>query len=359
MEGPVTRDGLEATFVVSRGESFQLELSLSVAPGRTVALLGPNGAGKSTAVAVLAGLLPIDDGRVALTGITLDDPEREVFVPPEARRVGVVFQDYLLFPHLSVIDNVAFGLRSRKVSREESTARAGEWLDRMGLGPQARRKPGDLSGGQAQRVALARALVIEPDLLLLDEPLSALDVTTRVQLRRALSEHLEGFAGPRLLITHDPTEAFLLADEIHILEDGRVSQAGTAEEIRLRPRTRYAADLAGSNLVAGVARDGVVDTGAHLLHIADHEINGSVLVTIRPSAISVHLREPEGSPRNAWKTTVDLIEHLGERARLSTGGPLQLAVEVTEEAARALDLVEGTPVWVSIKATEITVQSDA
>jgi len=358
VEGPVTRDGLEATFVVSRGESFQLELSLSVAPGRTVALLGPNGAGKSTAVAVLAGLLPIDDGRVALTGITLDDPEREVFVPPEARRVGVVFQDYLLFPHLSVIDNVAFGLRSRKVSREESTARAGEWLDRMGLGPQARRKPGDLSGGQAQRVALARALVIEPDLLLLDEPLSALDVTTRVQLRRALSEHLEGFAGPRLLITHDPTEAFLLADEIHILEDGRVSQAGTAEEIRLRPRTRYAADLAGSNLVAGVARDGVVDTGAHLLHIADHEINGSVLVTIRPSAISVHLREPEGSPRNAWKTTVDLIEHLGERARLSTGGPLQLAVEVTEEAARALDLVEGTPVWVSIKATEITVESD-
>jgi molybdate transport system ATP-binding protein len=137
-----------------------------------------------------------------------------------------------------------------------------------------------------------------------------------------------------------------------------VSQAGTAEEIRLRPRTRYAADLAGSNLVAGVARDGVVDTGAHLLHIADHEINGSVLVTIRPSAISVHLREPEGSPRNAWKTTVDLIEHLGERARLSTGGPLQLAVEVTEEAARALDLVEGTPVWVSIKATEITVESD-
>lgn len=358
MEGPVTRDGLEATFMVRRGESFRLELSLSVAPGRTVALLGPNGAGKSTAVAVLAGLLPIDRGRVALTGITLDDPDRKVFVPPDARRVGVVFQDYLLFPHLSVIDNVAFGLRSRKVSRDESLGRAGEWLDRMGLGPQARRKPGDLSGGQAQRVALARALVIEPDLLLLDEPLSALDVTTRVQLRRALSEHLEAFAGPRLFITHDPTEAFLLADEIHILEGGRVSQAGTAEEIRLRPRTRYAADLAGSNLVAGIAGDGVVDTGAHLLHIADHEINGSVLVTIRPSAISVHLREPEGSPRNAWKTTVDLVEHLGERARLRTGGPLQLAVEVTDDAARALNLVEGTPVWVSIKATEITVESD-
>jgi molybdate transport system ATP-binding protein len=272
--------------------------------------------------------------------------------------VGVVFQDYLLFPHLSVIDNVAFGLRSQKVSREESLTRAGEWLDRMGLGQQARLKPGDLSGGQAQRVALARALVTEPDLLLLDEPLSALDVTTRVQLRRALKEHLEGFPGPRLLITHDPTEAFLLADEIHIIEQGRVTQFGTGEEIRLRPRTRYAADLAGSNLVSGTARDGVVDTGAHWLHIADHEIAGTVLATIRPASISVHLREPEGSPRNAWKTTVDLVEHLGERARLRTGAPLPLAVEITEDAARALDLVEGTPVWVSIKATEITVESD-
>ena len=358
MEGAVTGQGLEARFVVSRGASFQLELSLSVASGRTAAVLGPNGAGKSTAVAALAGLLPVDQGQITLAGLTLDDPERGVFVSPDARRVGVVFQDYLLFPHLSVIDNVAFGLRSQKVSREESLTRAGEWLDRMGLGPHARMKPGDLSGGQAQLVALARALVTEPDLLLLDEPLSALDVTTRVQLRRALKEHLEGFPGPRLLITHDPTEAFLLADEIHIIEQGRVTQFGSGEEIRLRPRTRYAADLAGSNLVSGTARDGVVDTGAHWLHIADHEIAGTVLATIRPASVSVHLREPEGSPRNAWRTTVDLVEHLGERARLRTGAPLPLAVEITEDAARALDLVEGTPVWVSIKATEITVESD-
>ena len=358
MEGAVTGQGLEARFVVSRGASFQLELSLSVASGHTAAVLGPNGAGKSTAVAALAGLLPVDQGQITLAGLTLDDPERGVFVSPDARRVGVVFQDYLLFPHLSVIDNVAFGLRSQKVSREESLTRAGEWLDRMGLGPQAHLKPGDLSGGQAQLVALARALVTEPDLLLLDEPLSALDVTTRVQLRRALKEHLEGFPGPRLLITHDPTEAFLLADEIHIIEQGRVTQFGSGEEIRLRPRTRYAADLAGSNLVYGTAKDGVVDTGTHWLHIADHDIAGTVLATIRPASVSVHLREPEGSPRNAWKTTVDLVEHLGERARLRTGAPLPLAVEITEDAARALDLVEGTPVWVSIKATEITVESD-
>jgi molybdate transport system ATP-binding protein len=226
----------------------------------------------------------------------------------------------------------------------------------MGLGRQLQLKPTSLSGGQAQRVALARALVTEPDLLLLDEPLSALDVTTRVELRRALAEHLEAFPGPRLFITHDPTEAFLLADEIHIIEQGTVTQAGTADDIRLRPRTPYAADLAGSNLVAGVANDGVVETATHVLHIADHDISGPVLTTIRPAAISVHLRKPEGSPRNSWKTTVDLVEHLGERARLKTGDPLMLAVEVTDEAARSLNLVEGTQVWISIKATEITVE---
>ncbi|RPI23314.1 MAG: ATP-binding cassette domain-containing protein, partial [Actinobacteria bacterium] len=177
VEGAVTGEGLEAALVVRRG-GFTLDLSLSIPPGATVALLGPNGAGKSTAVAALAGLLPLDEGRIRLAGETLDDPEQDVFVPPEARRVGVVFQDYLLFPHLNVVENVAFGLRSRRVGKEESLARAGEWMDRMGLSALGQRKPGDLSGGQAQRVALARALVIEPDLLLLDEPLSALDVTT-------------------------------------------------------------------------------------------------------------------------------------------------------------------------------------
>ena len=352
-------EGLDAKLQVRRGESFQLDLSLSIPPGRTVALLGPNAAGKSTTVAALAGLLPLDRGRIALAGVTLDDPEQDVFVVPEARKVGVVFQDYLLFPHLSVIDNVAFGLRSRGVSREESLARAGEWVDRLGLAGLATRKPANLSGGQAQRVALARALVTEPDLLLLDEPLSALDVTTRVELRRTVAEHLDTFSGPRLLITHDPSEAFLLADEIHVIESGVVTQAGSADDIRLRPHTPYAADLAGSNLVQGVASDGVVDTGSHHLHIADHTVSGPVLATIRPSAISVHLGEPAGSPRNSWKTEVSLIEHLGERVRLRTGAPLSLTVEITEDATRALDLREGAEMWISIKATEIGIEADS
>jgi molybdate transport system ATP-binding protein len=347
---------LDAALRLHRG-GFRLEADLTIPPDRTVALLGPNGAGKSTVVAALAGLLSLDEGHVVLAGTTLDDPAAGVFVAPEHRRVGVVFQDYLLFPHLSVLDNVAFGLRCR-FDRPEASERARLWLARLGLEGIATRRPGELSGGQAQRVALARTLATEPQLLLLDEPLAALDVTTRLGLRRALGRHLAAFDGPRLLITHDPTEAFLLADEVVVIEGGAVTQSGSADDIRLRPRTRYAADLAGSNLVAGVARGGVVDTGSHLLHIADHGVVGPVLVTIRPAAITLHRHRPEGSPRNSWPTAVDLIEHLGERVRVRMGEPLGLTAEITEAAAAELSLRHGSHIWIAIKATEIGVEAD-
>jgi molybdate transport system ATP-binding protein len=356
VEGLMSTDGLDAVLRLDRGDSFHLDVSIAIPSGKTVALLGPNGSGKSTAVAALAGLVPLDQGRIALGGITLDDPDRNVFVPPEARKIGVMFQDYLLFPHLTVIENIAFGLRARQWGRARTMAKAEEWIVRLGLTGLEARKPANLSGGQAQRVALARALVIEPELLLLDEPLSALDVTTRIELRRNLAEHLESFAGPRLLITHDPTEAFLLAHEIHIIENGRIAQSGTPDDIRLRPRTRYVADLAGSNLVRGVAGGGVIETAGHLLHIADHSMSGPVLATIRPNAITVHLREPEGSPRNTWKTSIDLLEHLGDRVRLRIDAPLPLTAEITELATKSLQLAEGVQVWVSIKATEIGVE---
>jgi molybdate transport system ATP-binding protein len=352
----VDTGGLVAELVVRRGGGFTLDLGLAIEPGTTTALLGPNGAGKSTAVAAIAGLLPLDAGRLGLAGSILDDPAAGVFVPPEARRIGVVFQDYLLFPHLTAIENVAFGLRSRGVPRGEAHDRAAEWLGRLGLRGAERIGSGDLSGGQAQRVALARALVTDPDLLLLDEPLAALDVTTRAALRRTLGEHLAAFAGPRLLITHDPTEAFLLADRVHVLEAGTVTQAGTPADIRLRPRTAYAADLGGTNLVLGTAAGGLVDTGERTIAIADHSVAGPVLVTIRPSSITIHRRPPEGSPRNSWATTIETIEHLGGRVRLQTSPPVPLTAEITEEAAKDLELGAGTGIWVAIKATEVAVE---
>ena len=343
---------LEARLGVER-DGFVLDLPIEIPAGRTVALLGPNGAGKSTAVASLAGLLPLDRGRVRLGERVLDEPAAGLFVPPEERNIGVVFQDYLLFPHMNVAANIAFGLGGRGLTRTEIDSRVASWAERLDISDLLNRRPADLSGGQAQRVALARALVTDPDLLLLDEPLAALDTSTRNRLRRALSDHLAGFDGPRLLITHDPTEAFLLADEIHLVENGRLTQSGTAEEIRLRPRTRYAADLVGSNLLEGQASRGTVRAGRGTLSVADSEAEGPVLLSIHPRAVALHLSRPEGSPRNAWASTVTRVEDHGDRVRVGLGEPLELVAEVPPAAVAELSLSPGSAVWVSIKATEI------
>lgn len=349
---------LEARIRLRRSEELDIRVDLSIAPGATVALLGPNGAGKSSVVAALAGLVPIDSGRIVLKGRVFDDPASGVFLAAEDRNVGVVFQDYLLFPHLTALENVAFGLRSRGIPRDDAVQRSREWLSMVGLAGMEGRRPADLSGGQAQRVALARALVGEPDLLLLDEALSALDVGARSSTRHMLQRHLDDFAGPRLLITHDPTEAFLLADDIHVIEGGVVTQSGTADEIRLRPATSYAAELAGANFFQGVAEAGTVEVDGHRLSVADDDMRGPVLVTIPPTAVAVHVTRPGGSPRNTWSTTVTAVERLGTRVRLSTGDPLPLTVEVTAAATDELGVQPGREVWVAVKATEIGLQAD-
>lgn len=357
VEGHLSGDGLQARVSVERPGGFVLDIDLDIGPGEVVALLGPNGAGKSTAVAALTGLVPIDAGIISLGRRVLDDPAARVFVAPQERGIGAVFQDNLLFPHLSIVENVAFGLRSRRLSKVVAREKARLWLERMGLAGFGERRPGDLSGGQAQRVALARALAVEPQLLLLDEPLSAADVSARIGLRRSLQDHLAEYDGPSLLITHDPTEASLLAGEVHVIEGGVITQTGTPDEIRLRPRTKYAADLAGANLVSGEASAGRVATGRFTVHIADHDVSGPVLLTIQPTALAVHRVEPGGSPRNTWSTVIERMEPLGDRVRLRTGAPLPLTAEVTRSASESLSLVPGSEVWVSIKATEIGVES--
>lgn len=342
--------------IVRRVPSFDLDVSIEIEPGETLALLGPNGAGKSTAIAALSGALATGDGDG--TDIVLGDRTFEngtEFLAPEHRRVGVVFQDPLLFEHLSVLDNVAFPERSRGASRRSSRQRAEPWLERFELVGLADRRPAELSGGQAQRVAIARALASRPHLLLLDEPLSALDVTSRSEIRRLLREHLAEFDGPRLLVTHDPADAFLLADRLVVIEHGRVTQAGTADDIRRSPATPYVAALAGTNLFAGSATDGTVTLRDHdhSLTIADTSLDGPVLVTIHPTAISLHPERPSGSQRNVWSSTVDLVEPLGDIVRVTLDAPVPVAVDVTPGAVASLGLAPGTAVWAAVKATEI------
>jgi molybdate transport system ATP-binding protein len=229
------------------------------------------------------------------------------------------------------------------------------WLERVGLHAYANARPAALSGGEAQRVALARALAIDPRLLLLDEPLSALDATSRVEVRRELRRHLASFDGARLLVTHDPLEAAALADRLVILEGGRVVQSGPVSEVTRHPRTPFVADLVGVNLLRGRADGGVVALeGGQQLTALDSG-NGDVFAVIHPRSVAIHRTRPEGTPRNVWSGTIRSVDILGERARVAIGGSLPIVAEVTASAVRDLDLRERAEVWVSVKAAEVGV----
>ena len=345
---------LEATVAVRRG-TLALDVALEVGDGEVVAVVGPNGAGKSTLLRCLAGLEPIAAGHVELAGRVLDDPGTGTFVPPQERGIGLVVQDYLLFPHLSALENVAFGLRAQGVGRAESRRRAASWLDRFGLAGQHDTSASALSGGQAQRVAVARALAVEPKLLLLDEPLAALDVPTATELRRDLRHDLGSFSGARLIVTHDPTDAAVLADRLVVIEDGRVTQHGTLEEIATHPATPYVADLLDLNRL-DATKDGERTarlSGGQVLTVADALPEGPLAIVIRPRAVALHAHHPDGSPRNVWEATVADIEADRERVRVRLAGPVPLVAEVTASAIAELGLEIGGPVWAAVKAVDV------
>jgi molybdate transport system ATP-binding protein len=345
---------LHARLLLGLGR-LDLEVEMEIEPGQVMALLGPNGAGKTTVLRALAGLIPLDAGRVVLDGQLLEDPARGTRVPTEHRPVGMVFQNYLLFPHLSALENVAFGLRARGQGRREARQIAATWLERLGLAGLGSARPGTLSGGQQQRVALARALATNPRLLLLDEPLAALDVSTRAEVRRDLRRHLRDFPGVNLLVTHDPLEAIALADRMAVIEQGRILQVGSAAEVTQRPRSPYVADLVGVNLLRGYARQGVVEleTGGRLVAVGSTA--GEVFVVVAPRSVSLWRRQPDGSPRNVWRGRATELDLQGDRVRLRVEGSPSLVAEVTPAAVRELGLDEGVEIWVSVKATDVTV----
>ena len=352
--------------------SLSLEVSLRVAPGTVTALLGPNGAGKTTALRALAGLVPLDRGRVVLAGRTLDDPGAGVFVPAHERGARMVFSDHLLLPHLSALDNVAFAPRAAGTARRTARERAREVMAALGVDHLAAAAPASLSGGQAQRVALARALVGERALLLLDEPLAAMDAATRALVRTVLRERAG--ASPTVLVTHDPLDALVLADDLVVLERGAVVQAGTPAAVARAPRTGYVASLVGLNLLRGRAEGSggpggpaglvALDGGGSLLAAAAGDDDGTqartvsggaaVLVAFAPTAVSLHRERPEGSARNVWPVRVQALERRGDLVRAALSGQPPVLADVTAAAVADLGLVEGAGLWAAVKATEVS-----
>jgi len=351
---------LSADLGVQRGD-FTLDLGLDIGGGEVVALLGPNGAGKSTALRALAGLLRITSGQIAVREQLMAEAASGVHRAPHERPIGVVFQDYLLFPHLTVLDNVAFGPLVRGLDKPEARRRAALLLARVGIAELAQSKPSAISGGQAQRVALARALATEPRLLLLDEPLAALDAKTRLLVRTEVRRHLADFPGATLLVTHDPIDAAVLADRLVVIEDGKVVQEGSPQQVARRPRTDYVARLVGLNLLAGRGNGHrVLLSSGGSVELAE-SASGEVYVAFRPTGVSLFVHRPDGSPRNLWAGRIAALEPHGEGVRVEIGEvpdrSSRILAEITPSAVADLELRPGSEVWAAVKASDIEVYS--
>jgi molybdate transport system ATP-binding protein len=339
----------------TRRGDLELDVVLTVERGECLALAGPSGAGKTSILRVAAGLLRPARGTVYAKGSTWLDTDRGINVPAERRRCGYVFQDYALFPHLNAWQNVAYPLRG--VSRHERRTRAHELLDRFGLADRADARPRTLSGGERQRVAVARALARRPDVLLLDEPLSALDSRTRADAARELSTLLRESEAPALLVTHDFAEAAQLGDRVGIVDSGRVVQEGTASQLAAAPRSAFVADFTGAVVLTGSARPGpgglteVALDGGGTLTSPDPGA-GRVAVSVYPWEISIEPagEAPHGSAQNRLPAEVVSITTVGNRVRLGLLGPQPLAAEITQDSAERMGLEPGTRVTAGWKA---------
>ena len=343
---------------------FALDAELTAPARGVLVLVGESGSGKTTLLRLVAGLLEPDDGRLAFGGRVLTEPATRTFVPAHERSIGWVPQDYALFPHLDVAANVGFGLRASGVRAEDVRARVDRALVRLGARELARRKPHELSGGQQQRVALARALVLEPEILLLDEPLAALDLTTRRTIRGELRRLFAELGCLTIFVTHSPAEGLAFGERIAVMEDGRITQLGTREELLKKPRTRYVADFIGTNLFA--ARVSFRDARglAHLatasgeIVAADVEHDGAVFAVVDPREVTVSLDPPHGSAQNVLVGPVIELEPeppSGERVRVVLATTPPMVAELTRAAVESLGLREGREVIATFKASGVRV----
>lgn len=341
-----------------------LDVAFDLAAGQVLAVLGPNGSGKSTTASVIAGLLRGDRAVVRVGDRTLTDTDRGVFVPVCDRHVGVLLQDPLLFPHLSVLNNVQFaaGRGGRKAG---ARALARSWLERVGAGALAGRKPAELSGGQAQRVALARALAADPDVLLLDEPLAGLDVAAAASIRAELRSVLTEEGRAAVLITHDLLDVVGLADRVMVLEEGRIADSGRVTEVLAAPRSRFGARIAGVNVVRGLMDGPAVLRSAslawHGVPAAALPSGADAVAVFAPSAVAVFRDEPHGSPRNCVRLRITALDLAGGVVRVRgadpEGGVSALAADVTPEAVADIGLSVGERVWFTVKTQEVSLHA--
>lgn len=362
MTEQATGSAMLADITLRRAE-FTLSMECTVQPGEVVAVLGPNGAGKSTLLSVLSGLSRPDHGRVALGDRVWLDTGRDIDLPAHRRGAGLLAQDALLFPYLTALDNVAFGPRAAGAGKRAARTAAERWLAEVDADGLAGRRPGRLSGGQAQRVALARALAAAPELLLLDEPLAALDIDAAPAMRGLLHRVLRSQDRPTVLVTHDVLDAVVLADRVLVLSDGRLVEQGPTREVLARPRTAFTARIAGLNMVTGVATEGGLTTGEVGINgrTAEPVVPGEPAAAVfAPSTVAVHREHPHGSPRNAVRVRLAGIEPRGDVIRLraaarTAGGDLVLAADVTPAAVAELGLTVGDEVFFVVKATEVAI----
>jgi molybdate transport system ATP-binding protein len=346
---------VEATVAARR-----FDVSLSLGPAETIAVLGPNGAGKSTLLSVIAGLLRPDSGRAEVDGRVLFDLPLGAghgagsWTAPHRRGIALLAQEPLLFPHLSALENVAFGPRGAGVRKRAARDTARRWLAEVDAGHLESRRPGELSGGQAQRVAVARALAANPGVLLLDEPLAALDIQAAPLLRRLLKRVLAGRRA--VIVTHDVLDAYMLADRVLVMEDGRIAEEGPTRELLRRPRSSFAAGLAGLNLVAGTVTAGGIRSAEGLEFAGQHDfplVPGQAgVAAFPPSAVSVFQNEAHGSPRNSFRVTITDLEPHGDQIRVRAG---ELSADVTPAASADLGLVPGLDVHFVVKAAAVAI----
>ncbi len=364
--------------------TFQLSLDFSAQTGETVVLLGESGAGKSTVLRLLAGLLRPERGHISLDETLYFDSDQQLFVPPQERPFGYVFQDYALFPHLSVFENVAFGLRAQHLSHKTVKQRVGAALEQVRLLGLDMRKPAQLSGGQQQRVAIARALALQPKLLLLDEPLSALDVQTRREVRQELRHILASLEVTTVMVTHQYLEALLFGQHILVLDQGQVIQQGDQRNLLQHPRSPYVAELVGVNFFRGrIVRFESntmcvlqVQQGSYVLEIAATLSDSSreettpslaeeASVVVDPRSITLYQEPPASSARNVFSGEIVQVLQLGATTLDGTDGTVRVSIaldktqplllpltaEITQASAERMDLNEGKLIYAAFKAT--------